>query len=425
MAVHFGSYLLLEKLAIGGMAEIYLAKSTKISGVEKYLVIKRILDKFTHSQKLLDLFTNEAKINMNMSHSNIVSIFDFGLIDGKFFIAIEYVQGINVKQLIKDLSDSEMDYLEVSDILYIVAAAAKGLGYAHRCKEIATGKGLEIIHKDVSPDNIMIDTESNVKVIDFGIAAVASEQQENNKDGKFAYMSPEQVRGLKLSQATDIFSLGIVLWELLTKRRLYKATTVEELMEKAQNARIPEISKVNRDIDFELSEIVHKSLKRDPDNRYTDMNEFFNDLNLYLNKNFPSYSTEKLKEKVNTCYQKYKDHRSKVISDNQTNVSTNMSAVGQFTNFNSSQTGNGTGTGYGTGTGTGYGTGTGTGGTGSDPGSNVSDPGVYTNADDKTEIADLDQIRQQRAEGSSGSRGSRTTTRRIKRVRRIKKIKKG
>lgn len=399
------------------MAEIYLAKKTKISGVEKYLVIKRILDKYTHSQKLLDLFTNEAKINMNMSHSNIVSIFDFGLIDGKFFIAMEYVQGVNVKQLVKDLLEGDMDYLETSDILYIVAAAAKALGYAHRCKEIATGKSLEIIHKDVSPDNIMIDTESNVKVIDFGIAAVASEQQEKNKDGKFAYMSPEQVRGLKLSQATDIFSLGVVLWELLTKRRLYKASTVEELMEKAQNARIPEIGTIIRDIDFELSEIVHKSLKRDPDNRYSDMNEFYNDLNHYLNKNFPSYSTEALKEKINFCYQKYKDHRSKVISDNQTNISTNMSVIEQVSQFKPSKTGHGTDSG----TGTGKGFGTGSGDTGSE--ADLSGPGTFTNADDKTEIADLDEIRAQKQ--ANGTKKTSRTTRRVRRVRRIKKIKKG
>lgn len=413
MADHFGSYLLLERLATGGMAEIYLAKSTKISGVEKYLVIKRILDKYTNSQKLLDLFTNEAKINMNLSHSNIVSIFDFGLVDSKFFIAMEYVQGINIKELIRDLSDKGMDGLEVSDILYIVASAAKGLGYAHRCKELATGNSLDIIHKDVSPDNIMIDTESNVKIIDFGIAAVASEKKESNKDGKFAYMSPEQVKGLNLTQATDIFSLGIVLWELLTKRRLYRANTVEELMEKAQNARIPEVEKVNRDIDFELSEIVHKSLKRDPDNRYDSMNSFYNDLNLYLNKNFPSYSTDSLKEKVNNCYKKHKVHRSKVISDNQTN----MSAVGHFSNFNSSQVG--TGTGYGNGTGTGFGNGT---GTNSGSNSQVSNGGNYNSGPgDTTEVVHLDHIR----DGRSGDSKPRSRTRRIKRVRRIKKIKKG
>jgi len=152
MVENFGPYQLIEKIAVGGMAEIHLARTTKVSGIEKYLVIKRVLDEYSHSQRLLDLFINEAKINMNMSHSNVVGIFDFGIIEGRFYMAMDFVRGMNVYQLHKKIRHYKLEYPSTYDLVYIVSQAAKGLSYAHRCKDMTTNQSLNIIHKDISPD---------------------------------------------------------------------------------------------------------------------------------------------------------------------------------------------------------------------------------------------------------------------------------
>ena len=323
----FGPYQLIEKIAEGGMAEIYLARSSKVSGVEKYLIIKRILDEYSHSQKLMDLFINEAKINMNMSHPNVVSIFDFGLINGRFFMAMDFVRGPNMYQLLKKVRHYKLDYPDIYDMVYIVSQAAKGLSYAHRCKNMTTDKPLNIIHKDISPDNIMIDCEGAIKIIDFGIAAITTEHKSNAKDGKFSYMSPEQALGLNIDQKTDIFSLGIVLWELLAQRKLYNGKTLDEVKDMARNARVTCLKDLKSDLSQDLLEIIDKSLKKIPKNRHEDMAAFQNDLKSFLNKHCPSYSTENLQTLVNTCYHEQNKHFAKLVkSVNQGSSSSSLSS---------------------------------------------------------------------------------------------------
>jgi serine/threonine-protein kinase len=310
----FGPYQLIEKIAEGGMAEIYLARSSKVSGVEKYLVLKRILSKYGHSKRLLELFVNEAKINMNMSHPNVVGIFDFGLINGRFFMAMDFVRGMNMFQILKQVQLYKLDYPSEFDIAYVVSQAAKGLSYAHRCKDMTTNKPLNIIHKDISPDNIMVDLEGAVKVIDFGIAAITTEHTSNGQDGKFSYMSPEQALGLKTDQKTDIFSLGCVLWELLAQRKLYNGKTLDELKNMAENALVTDIREIKPQIHQELVEILDKALKKIPENRYENMSTFQNDLTSFLNKHCPAYNTEKLQELVEVCYHEKNEHLSSLMT---------------------------------------------------------------------------------------------------------------
>jgi len=315
MVESFGSYQLIEKIAVGGMAEIYLARSSKVSGVEKYLVIKRILKEYGHSKRLLDLFINEAKINMNMSHPNVVGIFDFGLINGRFYMAMDFVKGMNVFELLKKVKANGLESPSIYDITYIVSQAAKGLSYAHRCKDITTNECLNIIHKDISPDNILIDIESAIKVIDFGIAAISTEHKSNGRDGKFSYMSPEQALGLKIDQKTDVFSLGSVLWELLAKRKLYNGRTLDEVKLMAQNALVTDLSSVAPGLPQDLYDIVDKALKKTPENRYENMQAFENDLSSFLNTHCPSYNTGNLQSLVELCYQEELDKLTKVMTE--------------------------------------------------------------------------------------------------------------
>lgn len=313
MAENFGKYQLLEKIAEGGMAELYLAKSSKFQGLEKYLIIKRILPCFSSSGELIEMFINEAKINMNMSHSNIVSIFDFGIENGRFFIAMEYVQGQNLRSLIKDLVGKGAE-LSTPEKVHIVAQAAVGLDYAHRCKDIATGDPLNIVHRDVSPENIMVNLEGNIKIIDFGVAVNSESNNRSTQEGKFAYMSPEQANAAKgLTAQTDIFSLGIVLWELLANTKMYSGVKRSEVLELAKRAEYQDIRKFNIEILDELALIVEKALEKDAKKRYQSMNEFYIDLNRYLNVNYPEFTTALLKEKVVMVCEEQATHIQKMM----------------------------------------------------------------------------------------------------------------
>ncbi len=298
MAEIFGQYQLLDKIAEGGMAELYLAKSSKFQGLEKYLIIKRILPKYSSSSDLIKMFINEAKVNMNMSHNNIVNIFDFGVEGGRFFIAMEYVQGQNLRNILKLFKKNDLKLTE-ADKLYVVTQAALGLDYAHRCKDMTTGKPLNIVHRDVSPDNIMVNLEGNVKIIDFGVA-VDSEQHENKvAEGKFSYMSPEQAKADgNINVQTDVFAMGVVLWELIAGEKLYKAASPVETLELAKACEYRCVKELGVDINDELDRILRKSLAASQTERYQTMHEFYVDLNRYLNMNFPEYTVSDLKENI-------------------------------------------------------------------------------------------------------------------------------
>ncbi len=309
----FGHYQLIEKIAEGGMAEIYLARDLSIKSNENIVVIKRILKKFDDSERLSNLFMNEAKINMNMLHQSIISVSDFGLINNRFFMTMNFVEGLNLHQLLKKIKDLYLEKPNYNDFVYIIAEAAKALHYAHNCKDINTNKKLNIVHKDISPDNIMLNLDGKVKVIDFGIASLKENEKSNGKDGKFSYMSPEQAKGKKLDNKTDIFSLGSVLWEFLAERKLYKCRTVEEVKEFARRASIPDLKKIKPNLPTKLISIVNKCLEKNPENRYTDMKELYKELSSFLQKSSPDYNLRKMKILVKTCYYEQNIYYSSLI----------------------------------------------------------------------------------------------------------------
>ncbi len=302
----FGSYILLEKLAMGGMAEIFLSKSSGAQGIGKFVAIKRILPQFSSNEDFIKMFTDEAKICMNLSHSNIAKIHEFGIEKSQFYIAMELISGRNLRQILSRLNKEGRPGLSVDQSVFIAKEIAAGLDYAHRCLENSSGKPLNIIHRDMSPQNVMISYDGEVKVVDFGIAKTDKEDTQETRagtlKGKFSYMSPEQSVGGKLDVKTDVFSLGIVLWEILANKRLFASNTEIATLKKIRECKIPSISKINPKVPEELERIVNISLAKNPENRYLTCAEFYKDLNRFLNRFFPDFSSHDFSVFVKSLY---------------------------------------------------------------------------------------------------------------------------
>ncbi len=289
---HFGKYFLLEKLASGGMAEVYLAKSTGAVGVNKFVAIKRILPQYSDNADYIDMFKEEAKITVNLNHGNVVSIYDFGIERHQFFLVMEYVEGRNLRQVITEMKKTSTQF-SIEQIVYMIKEVAAGLDHAHRCIDGTSGRPLNITHRDMSPQNIMVSFEGEVKIIDFGIAK-AETQIEATKagtlKGKFGYMSPEQADGQTIDLRTDIFSLGIVLWELLANDRLFTSNSEAAILRKIRECQISSIRKINPSVPPELERIVNKALAKDKSLRYQTAAAFHRDLNRFINTEYPEFS---------------------------------------------------------------------------------------------------------------------------------------
>lgn len=300
----FGKYILLEKLAAGGMAEVYFAKSTGAVGVSKFIAIKRILPQFSENPEFVEMFKEEAKLAVNLNHSNVVSIFDFGVERGQFYIVMDYVEGKNLRQFNNELK-KQNKALSIEDVVFIIKEAAAGLDHAHRCVDAQTGKPLNIIHRDISPQNIMVSYEGEIKLIDFGIAK-AETQMEATKagtlKGKFGYMSPEQVEGQAIDSRTDVFSLGIVLWEMLANERLFAASNEAAILNKIRSCQIPPIRKLCPNVPPELEKIVNKALAKDKGLRYESAAAFHRDLNRFLNVAYPEFSPQEFSRTMKNSF---------------------------------------------------------------------------------------------------------------------------
>lgn len=301
----FGKYLLLEKIAMGGMAEVFLAKSSGVQGIGKFLAMKRILPQYSANEDFINMFTEEAKICVNLSHSNIAKIYEFGVEQGQFFIVMELIEGKNLRQILSRLGKEKRQGFSVDQAVYIAKEVAAGLDNAHRCLDDSSGKPLNIIHRDMSPQNIMVSFEGEIKVVDFGIAKAESEKEETKAGtlkGKFSYMSPEQASGEKIDMRTDIYSLGIVLWELLANKRLFTSSSELNTLKKIREGKIPPISKINPKVPEELERIVNIALAKDASNRYQTCAEFYKDLNRFLNRFYPDFSSHDYSIFVKSLY---------------------------------------------------------------------------------------------------------------------------
>ena len=205
------------------MAEIYRARLASADGAGRLIVIKRIQAGFGNNTEFLQMFRSEIKVTMGFNHPNIVQLYDFGEEQGQPYIAMEFVDGKNLRQFMNRFSEMKKTF-PVELAAYIIEQAASGLHYAHSFKDKITGEPLNIVHRDISPQNILISYEGNVKVIDFGIAKAATNSESTRAGvikGKPSYLSPEQISGEQLDGRSDIFALGVVLWELLVGRKLF------------------------------------------------------------------------------------------------------------------------------------------------------------------------------------------------------------
>lgn len=273
---------------------MFLGRGSGAGGIGKFFAIKRILPQYADSPEFIDMFKDEAKIAINLNHSNIVSIHEFGVEKGQFFLVMDYVEGRNLRQILNKMKKSAAQF-SIDQIVFVIREVAAGLDHAHRCIDGTTGKPLNITHRDMSPQNVMVSFEGEVKIVDFGIAKAESQIESTRAGtlkGKFGYMSPEQAEGQPVDLRTDIFSLGIVLWELLANDRLFVANNEINTLRKIRDCQIPSLRKVNPNIHSELERIVQKALARDRNLRYQTGAALHRDLNRFLNRQFPDFSPQ-------------------------------------------------------------------------------------------------------------------------------------
>lgn len=278
----FGKYELIERIGKGGMAEVFLAKSFGAQGVEKTLVIKRILPEFAQNDRFVEMFIAEAKIAMGLNHPNVVQIFDFGRVDQDYYLAMEHVDGVELSRLMK-LSEVASKPLLVGDAIFLAMEVARGLDYAHRKKD-SFGRDLQIVHRDISPQNLLVSRDGSVKIVDFGIAKASSTAEDgpNIVKGKYQYMSPEQALGATVDHRSDLFSLGVVLFEMITGRALFSGRTPEETMSRVEMAVVPDVQGINKNVPPQLEHVIYKALARLPEERYQSARDFQVDLTRVL-----------------------------------------------------------------------------------------------------------------------------------------------
>lgn len=270
MGERFGKYELLQRIGMGGMAEVWVARTYGAQGFVKELVIKRILEQFNEDPDFVSMFINEARLASRLQHTNIVQIFDFDQVDGVYYIAMELVDGPDLRRVQATARRRELRVPQTLAV-HVGVEGLKGLHYAHT--RVERGRPLGIVHRDISPHNLLLSYAGEVKITDFGIAkvaALASATRTGMVKGKLTYMSPEQVRGDVIDARADIYALGIVLWELLTGRRLYEGVGSEgELVAAARRGAVPKLVEVASEVPPGLIAVVERMLAAETDQRFT------------------------------------------------------------------------------------------------------------------------------------------------------------
>ncbi len=281
--IPFGKYLLLDRINVGGMAEVFFAKVFGIDGQERIVAVKKILPTMVEDEEFIGMFIDEARIAVQLDHANIVQIFELGKVEENYYIAMEYVAGRDLRALL-DRAKKRKEPLALDIAVYLASELAHGLDYAHRAKD-QQGADLHIVHRDVSPQNLLISYDGLTKIIDFGIAKATTRNQKTQAGilkGKFGYMSPEQVRGLPIDRRSDIFALGVILYEMITGERLFVGESDFSVLERVRNAEVTSPRTYNENIPPELERIVLRALAREPEDRYQWASELGEDLAAFL-----------------------------------------------------------------------------------------------------------------------------------------------
>jgi eukaryotic-like serine/threonine-protein kinase len=286
----FGKYCLLERVSVGGMAEVFRAKPFHVPQGRRYLALKRILPHLAENEEFIKMFIDEAKLTVQLRHPNIVQIYELGQFQSAYYILMEYIAGQDLLSLQK-LARRDRSIMSEAQACFIIKELCRGMDYAHR-KTDASGAPLNIIHRDISPQNVLVSYDGEVKVIDFGIAKAAVQSthtQVGVLKGKFGYMSPEQVKGLVLDRRSDVFAIGVLFWELLTNRRLFKGENEFETLQMIRNPQIEAPSTRNPAIGSQVDRIVMRALAPDREQRYQWASELADDLERYLAELNPPY----------------------------------------------------------------------------------------------------------------------------------------
>jgi serine/threonine protein kinase len=281
----FGRYRLVDMIGKGGMAEVFRAVAQGVHGFERVFVIKRIRPDRSDSPKFVQMFCEEARISALLHHPNIVEVYDFGQIDGAYFMAMEYLRGKDLSTVMRALR-GQRDAMPPSLAAFIAREVARALHHAHTAVQ-PDGEAGGIVHRDVTPSNIMLLWTGGVKILDFGIARAAAmarpdDRKLNKLEGKLAYLSPEQVRGTDVDRRSDIFSLGVVLWEMIAGQRLFAGVSELETMRNVLTQPIAAPSRRRDGVPAALDVIVARALARDPARRYATAEAMANDLDRFV-----------------------------------------------------------------------------------------------------------------------------------------------
>jgi serine/threonine protein kinase len=293
----FGRYLLLKRLSRGGMGEIFLAKLGEIQGFEKLVIIKKILPNLVADQEFIKRFIDEAQVAIKLQHANVAPVFEVGKVDGEYFLAIEYIEGRDLRRMITRQRE-ERTRLPSDLAMYCVREMANGLAYAHRRTD-ESGRSLALVHCDISPPNVMVSFEGEVKIIDFGIAKSAIRIAETNPNmgfGKFGYMAPEQlVRGGVVDKRTDVYAAAVVLYELLTGERLFtfpEGADYRQIARMVTQGKFKKPSERDPRLDPGLDPIVMKGLSSNKEERYQTAEEFRDAIQVKLSQMNPTISAD-------------------------------------------------------------------------------------------------------------------------------------
>jgi serine/threonine-protein kinase len=281
---HFGRYELIEQIAAGGMAEIWLARQYGLPDFHRIVVVKKLNEDLKESETFVRMFLDEARTSAQLTHPNVVQIYDLGFKDGEYFIAMEYIHGEDLVEITHSAVERQR-LIPIGHVVRIVADALKGLHHAHTL--VGSGGPLGIVHRDASPHNVLVTYDGMVKLVDFGIAKARTQTEVTGSGmlkGKHAYMSPEQVRGETIDHKSDIFTIGIVLYELSTGSRLFVGRNEVETLEAVLSSPIPKPSQRAPGLPAKLEQIILRALERDPQDRYQSAQE----MQLELERSMPN-----------------------------------------------------------------------------------------------------------------------------------------
>lgn len=291
----FGRYLILDHLVDGGMAKICRARFLG-EQADKVVAIKMVQPQFSKDEAFKTMFMDEIKVTFGLLHPNVIQTYDYGMNKGQLFVAMEYCDGRNLKEYLDKLKERKFVFpVEIST--YIISQACQGLYYAHTFRDKLTGQEANIIHRDISPHNIMLTYDGAVKIIDFGIAKSQTNSESTQAGtikGKLSYLAPEYLEGLELDPRYDQFALGITLWEMLCSRKLFKENNDLAVLKKIQECKIPVPSSINPNVPKELDEIVLKALSKNRSKRYENLDQMNRALMKFLYAKYPDFNATDL-----------------------------------------------------------------------------------------------------------------------------------